>query len=210
MSPQEVRSHGQAASSRRERVAVLALAGLIVSGIGFYLALRASDTGGNSQKNLLPYQLLARALPDSEQQIFRALRRGLLDVEAERSRLSRWPEPSALANQGVAPFAQDDGAQFRWQRFQTGATVNYLGLPADPSSPAWMLAVKEPEPNTPPDPAPLDDEHHKLPDGTTLHIYVWMHRFGGRVAPGFVAQPQNEGWTQVFSAPPNPLFLPRD
>ena len=207
MSTQEVRSPGRTASSRRERASVLALAGLIVGGLGFYLALRVSGNSRDSQKNLLPYQVLARSLPDSEQQIFSAIRRGLLDAEAERSRLSRWPEPSLLADRGIAPFA-DRGA-FQWQQFQGGKTVNYLGLPADPSSSAWLLVVQEPEPNMPPDPAPLDDEHHRLPDGTTMHIYVWMHRYGGRVTPAFISQPQGEGWTEVFSVPPNPLFLPR-
>jgi hypothetical protein len=206
MSTQEVRSPGRTASSRRERACVLALAGLIVGGLGFYLALRVSGNSRDSQKNLLPYQVLARSLPDSEQQIFSALRRGLLDAEAERSRLSRWPEPSLLADRGVAPFAD---SAFQWQPFQAGKTVNYLGLPVDPSASAWLLVVQEPEPNMPPDPAPLDDEHHRLPDGTTMHIYVWMHRYGGRVTPAFIAQPQGEGWTQVFTAPPNPLFLPR-
>jgi hypothetical protein len=209
MSPQEVRSPDRPGGSRRERAGVLALAGLIVGGIGFYLALRASDDNRNTQKDLLPYQVLARTLPDAEQNIFRTLRQGLLEAEAERSRSSAWPEPSILAERGIAPFTESEGAGFRWQRFQAGARVNYLGLPPDPSSPAWLLAVQEPEPNTPPDPAPLDDEHHKLPDGTTLHIYVWTHRYGGRVTPHFVPQPQGEGWTQVFSAPPNPLFLPK-
>jgi hypothetical protein len=71
------------------------------------------------------------------------------------------------------------------------------------------MVLQEPEPNMPPDPAPLDDEHHKLPDGTTMHVYVWMHQYGGRVTPGFIAQPQAQGWTQVFRVPPNPLFLPK-
>ena len=65
------------------------------------------------------------------------------------------------------------------------------------------------EPGLPPDPAPNDEEHHRLPDGTMLHIYVWMHRYGGDVPVGFVRQPQASGWTQVFSAVPNPVFYKR-
>lgn len=207
MSIQEVRSLDQKGTFRREWVGVLVLAALIVSGIGFYLALRASDDGRSADTDLLPYQTLARTLPDSDQQVFRALRKGLLDAETDRGRLGAWPEPATLASRGVAPFADTEG--YRWQRFQDGKTVNYLGLPPDPSAPAWLLAVKEPEPNTPPDPAPLDDEHHRLPDGTTLHIYVWTHSYGGRIEHRFVPQPQLEGWTQVFAAPPNPLYLPK-
>jgi hypothetical protein len=209
MSTQEVRSPGRTATSRRERAGVLALAGLVIGGLAFYLALHVYGNSRDSQKNLLPYQVLARTLPDSEQQTFAAIRRGLLDAEAERSRLSRWPEPSLLADRGVAPFVDHGDAALRWQQFHAGKTVNYLGVPADPSSPAWLLVIQEPEPNMPPDPAPLDDEHHRLPDGTTMHVYVWMHQYGGRVTPGFVPQPQAQGWTEVFSVPPNPLFLPK-
>lgn len=209
MSAQQVRSPGLAVSSRRERAGILALAALIVGGIGLYLVLRASGDTRDAQKNLLPYQVLARSLPATDQQIFTGIRRGLLDAEIERSRVAHWPEPQLLADRGILPFADREHTELRWQLFQAGKTVNYLGVPADPSAAAWLLIVQEPEPNMPPDPAPLDDEHHRLPDGTTMHIYVWMHRYGGRVTPGFIAQPQSQGWTQVFSVPPNPLFLPK-
>jgi hypothetical protein len=36
-----------------------------------------------------------------------------------------------------------------------------------------------------------------------------MHRYGGQVAVGFIRQPQNAGWMQVFSTPPNPAFYNR-
>ncbi len=207
MNRQEIRSPGRTGSGR-ERASLLLLAILIVAGIGVYLALRVSGNGGDTQKDLLPYQILARSLPDAEQQTFLAIRHGLSDAEAVRAEQARWPEPAALANRGVSPFA-GDGQSLRWQRFQQGKTVDYLGLPADAASPAWLLILQEPEPNMPPDPAPLDDEHHRLPDGTTMHVYVWMHQYGGRVTPGFIGQPQSQGWTQVFRVPPNPLFLPK-
>jgi hypothetical protein len=207
MNRQEVRSPGRSGSGR-ERTSILLLAALIVGGIGIYLALRVSGNGTDTQKDLLPYQVLARTLPDGEQQMFAAIRRGLPDAEAERSRLARWPDPSALAGRGIAPFAGET-TPLRWQQFQQGKTVDYLGIPSDPASPAWLLVLQEPEPNMPPDPAPLDDEHHRLSDGTTMHVYVWMHQYGGRVTPAFIAQPQSQGWTQVFRVPPNPLFLPK-
>jgi len=37
----------------------------------------------------------------------------------------------------------------------------------------------------------------------------FLHQYGGRVTPGFIGQPQSQGWTQVFRVPPNPLFLPK-
>ena len=207
MNRQEVHSPGRSGSGR-ERTSILLLAALIVGGIGIYLALRVSGSGTDTQKDLLPYQVLARTLPDAEQETFGAIRRGLPDAEAERGRQARWPDPPALASRGIAPFA-GDANPLRWQQFQQGKTIDYVGIPTDPASPAWLLVLQEPEPNMPPDPAPLDDEHHKLPDGTTMHVYLWMHQYGGRVTPGFIAQPQAQGWTQVFRVAPNPLFLPK-
>jgi hypothetical protein len=208
MNVQEVRSPGRRAEGR-ERTGILTVAGLVIGAVGLYLALRTSGGPGNAERNLLPYQALARTLTESEQQMFTAIRRGLGDAEAGRARTSRWPEPLVLAAAGVPPFATAAADGITWQRFQQSATVNYLGLPEEPSAPAWLLMIQEPEPNAPPDPAPLDEEHHRLPDGTTLHIYVWMHRYGGRVAGGFVPQPQANGWTEIFSAPPNPILTTR-
>jgi hypothetical protein len=84
-----------------------------------------------------------------------------------------------------------------------------IGALTLPSKPAWLLEIQEPEPGTAPDPAPNDEQHHRLPDGTTLHIYVWTHRLGGQIASEFVAQPQNTGWVEVFSQVPNPIYAIR-
>lgn len=208
MSRQEVRS-SEARGGGRERAGIIVIALIVVGAVGFYLALRGGRGSADATASMLPYQTLARLLPAAEQQMYTAIRRGLPTLEDERARTSRWPEPASLEAAGVPPFAEGKAAGIAWQKFHKGATVNYLGLPADPSAPAWILAVQEPEPNTPPDPAPNDDEHHRLPDGTTLHIYVWMHRYGGRVAAGFHPQPQNDGWTEVFATPPNPVAPPR-
>ena len=61
--------------------------------------------------------------------------------------------------------------------------------------------IQEPDPAAPPDRAPNDEEHHRLPDGRALHIYVWMHRFGGQMKSEFVPQPQGSGWAQVLTKP---------
>ena len=206
MTVQEVRAGSQGAASS-ERARVIVLASLVIGAIALYVTFRASSDVGNSQKDLLPFQTLARTLPESEQTLFHTLRQGLLQVEAERARLSRWPEPAALASAEVAPFA--GGSGYTWQLFRQGMVVSYLGLPADAASPAWMLTIQEPEPNSPPDRSPNDEEHHRLPDGTTLHIYVWRHQFGGRVSAAFIPQPQADGWTQVYSVPPNPVLPTR-
>ncbi len=204
MNGREVRSGGT-----RERANTLTVAGLVLGAVVLYLVLRAPENGGDASRNLLPYQTLARTLTESQQQMYTAIRRGLTDIESDRARTSRWPEPLVLAANQVSPFASAAADRFEWQRFQQGATVQYFGRPEDPAAPGWILAIQEPEPNAPPDPAPNDDEHHRLPDGTTLHIYVWTHQFGGRVSPAFIPQPQNDGWTEVFAVPPSPLIRAR-
>ena len=184
----------------RERLGVLALAGVIVTFVVVYLALNAASGGSDSSRGLLPYQTLAGTLPELDREQFRALRERLLAAESERARTSRWPEVASLALPGT---------DYRWTRFDRGVVTNYLGQPRDPSQPAWLLEIQEPEPGTAPDPAPNDEEHHRLPDGTTLHVYIWTHRFGGQVPAGFVPQPQNSGWVEVFSKVPNPVYAIR-
>jgi hypothetical protein len=201
-----VQAGPSASQGWRERAGVLALAGGIVSIIAVYLVLNATARR-DTAKDLLPYQTLVRTLPEADQQLFRTLRQGLLAAEEDRVRQSAWPEPKALAGRGVAPFT--DGSGYEWSRLQQGAIVNYFGQPRDPSAPAWLLEIQEPEPGMLPDAAPLDEEHHRLSDGTRVHTYVWMHRYGGQVPVGFVRQPQNSGWTEVYSTPPNPVFYNR-
>jgi len=191
-----------------ERVGVLVVGAGIVSVAAVYIALNSSS--GDTTKDLLPYQTLSAQLPESDRQLFRTLREGLLAAEQERARTSAWPEPAALAARGVAPFTSDGGsAAYQWTRLQQGAIVNYFGQPRGSSAPAWLLEIQEPEPGMRPDTAPVDEEHHRLPDGTMVHTYVWMHPPGMQVPVGFVRQPQNSGWTEVFSTPPNPVYYNR-
>jgi hypothetical protein len=91
---------------------------------------------------------------------------------------------------------------YKWTRTQEGVVVNYLALPSDDdAAAAWLLRIQEPDPNTPVDVAPNDEVHHRLPDGTVLHVTIWTHRFGGRVSPAFALQPELTGWTQLLTAP---------
>jgi hypothetical protein len=196
------------AQTGRERLGVLLVAAAIVGAIAVYLALNAAPGARDDAKDLLPYQVLARTLPQADERAFRMLREGLLVAEAERVRTAAWPDAAHLAGRGVAPFVPSESG-YQWSRLQQGAIINYFGQPRDPAAPAWLLEIQEPEPGMLPDPAPPDEEHHRLPDGTMVHTYVWMHRYGGEVAVGFVRQPQNSGWVEVFSTPPNPVFYNR-
>ena len=200
MTTRVVDSTGGSTGGRRERAGVFALAGVIVTVVVVYLALNATTNGNDKSRGLLPYQTLAASLPESDQQQFRALRERLLAAESVRARTARWPDAASLAL---------PGADYEWTRLDRGVVVSYLGHHRDPAQPAWLLEIQEPEPGTAPDPAPNDEEHHRLPDGTTLHIYVWTHRLGGQVASDFVPQPQNTGWVEVFSQVPNPVYAIR-
>lgn len=188
----------------RERAGVLGVAALVVAVIAGYIAVTRFETGLDPERNMLPYQALARTLPLSEQEMFRTLQHALLGAEGARARTARWPETSALAHEGIAPFAPGAASgdpPYQWERFQDRQIIDYLGIPREPSAPAWLLMIQEPAPGALPDPAPNDEEHHRLPDGTVLHVYVWMHRYGGRLAFRFAPEPQANGWTQILSAP---------
>ena len=88
--------------------------------------------------------------------------------------------------------------------------IDYLGQPADPvASRRGCSRSRNRSRGCAPDPAPNDEEHHRLPDGTTLHVYVWTHRLGGQVTADFVPQPQNTGWIEVFAQVPNPVYAIR-
>ena len=200
MTTRVIEPAGGSKGSGRERAGVFALGGIIVTVVVVYLALNATTGGNDKNRGLLPYQTLAASLPESDQHQFGALRESLLSAESVRARTARWPDVASL----TLP-----GQEYQWTRFDRGVVVNYLGRPADPSKPAWLLEIQEPEPGTAPDPAPNDEEHHRLTDGTTLHVYVWTHRLGGQVASAFVPQPQNSGWIEVFSQVPNPVYAIR-
>jgi hypothetical protein len=189
-----------------ERRQVLLLALLLVGGLAAYVGLTALNRDGRAQQDLLPYQFLASSLPESEQQVFRAIREAIAPMETARFEMKRWLDPASLSARGAAIFTPpaEGGTARAWQKFDQGTTVNYLGLPPDQAGAAWLLTITEPEPGSVPDNAPNDDEHHRLPDGTVLHIYVWTHRFGSEIKPAFIRQPETQGWIQIFRTPPNP------
>jgi hypothetical protein len=191
-------------SVRDETLNVLKVASAIVVVVAAYL-FRPSFGGqlGTSRSgDLLPFQSLVRDASSVDQRMFRELREGLLESERVRSTTGRWPDAAALAAEGIPPFSADPtrkNATYRWSTLTQGTIVNYVGIPSTPSVSAWLLVVIEPAPGDPPDPAPNDETHHRLPDGTTLHVSIWQVPEKSR-AGGFTATPlpQNEGWTQLL------------
>jgi hypothetical protein len=137
------------------------------------------------------------------------LQQGISEAEAIRAQTGRWPDPASLGGLPTLLPAGDESRPspaYTWTRTQGGFIVNYLALPSnDDAAAAWLLRIQEPDPNTPPDVAPNDEVHHRLPDGTELHVTIWTHRFGGRVSPAFAPQPELTGWTQLLMAPVRPV-----
>jgi hypothetical protein len=193
-------------SVRRETLIVGELAIVIVAAVAFYLANTAWSTSGSATRvsDLMPYQALVRDRPSSDERMFRELQEGLLEAERIRSTTGGWPSPAALAEQSIPPFAPDPTRpeQYVWTVTQHGAFVDYRATPQVTGVPAWLLLVQEPDKGAPPDPAKEDEEHHRLADGTMLHVSIWTHPDGTDVPPRFVSLPQVEGWTQLRIGPP--------
>jgi hypothetical protein len=198
------------ASGSRERSLIIGLAVAVAVVVALYLGLRSSVLDGGGSGSLLPYQMLVRDLVQSDQPVFNYLRQGLLEAEAGRSSTGRWPEPALLRSLSSAATRADASGppfSYQWTRTQKNVVVNYLGLPAgDVSAAAWLIRIQEPDPLVPAaDTAPNDEEHHRLADGTVLHVSIWIHRFGGQVPPDFLVRPETAGWTQLLTAPLNPI-----
>lgn len=195
-------------SVRRETLVVGQLVIIVVAIVGFYLANTAWSTGNEVRVgDLLPYQSLVRDRPSSDQRMFRELQEGLLEAERVRSTTGGWPAPAALGEQSVPPFAPDPTRpeKYAWTVTQHGTFVDYRATPAVTGLPAWLLLIQEPDKGAPPDPAKEDEEHHRLTDGTMLHVSIWTHAEGLDLPAHFISLPQVEGWTQLrIGPPPNP------
>jgi hypothetical protein len=180
----------------------------------------AGSAGGPvaRERDLMPWQRLFRSLGGPDQRLFRELQEGLLEAENARSASGHWPAPAALAAQGIPPFAGSGRRRYRWELRQEGLVVNYLGLPADGRDPSFLLLVQEPDPRLPPAVAagqPADEMHHRLADGTLLHVSTWMRAGPPRTAAsrgadaadagrGAIAEPFARGWTQLLSGAARP------
>jgi hypothetical protein len=176
---------------------------VIVAAYLFTPSFRGESSIATRQSaSLLPYQKLVSDVSPAEQRTFRELQEGLLEAERIRATSGRWPDIAALAAEGIPPFAPDPTRKdpaYKWTSVRQDWTTNYLGVPSDPSAVAWVLVILEPAPGEPPDPAPNDETHHRLPDGTTLHVTIWNAPEQQR-RTGFAALrlPQNERWTQLM------------
>jgi hypothetical protein len=193
-------------SSRVELGNVVRFSMVIVIGAWMFLATDSATfrDGNEKTKQLLPFQTLIQDRPSIDQRMFRELQEGLLEAESRRASSGTWPGVAALAADGIPPFSPDPtarGGRYLWRLTVNGAFVNYLGMPQQSGSPAWLVLVQEPEPGAPPDPAREDEEHHRLLGGDMLHVSTWV-RADARLPSGTIRAPQAEGWTQLYAVGP--------
>lgn len=80
-----------------------------------------------------------------------------------------------------------------YTRRQQRLHVNYLG---EVEGLRWLVLFLEPDPRLPLERAPLDDEHHVLPDGTPLHVTVWTQPLSEPAPTAVTAFPAAEGWVE--------------
>lgn len=147
-------------------------------------------------------QVAFRDLDSDAQRMFRLAQEGLTEAEDVRSRTNQWPTVESLAARNIPPFASDpiDTAGYHWRMLEDGTLIDYVAAP-EPGSPrpTFAIVILEPDPGTPIDPSAATDEvHHKLRDGTLLHVGIWT---GKKPMEHAVAMPPLEdGWRQITMA----------
>jgi hypothetical protein len=182
-------------------LAAMAIVVCVIYIIGFE---RGGPVGGNAAapaQALLPYQVLFRDLPGTEQRMFRAMQEGLGEALRTRGSTQNWPAVATLSADGVPPFAPDvlDRSGLRWELRSTAFLYQYVGVPsATRAAPAFMISIVEPEPiiGEKAIPGVVDEEHQVLPDGLLLHITYWKRGAVG-IGAGPITDPSLAGWTQI-------------
>ncbi len=166
----------------------------------------APGTAGAAPSPSSPFERRFQDLPFSDQRIFREISEGVAEAERMRSTTGRWPTADDLARLSVPPFAPDplDRAGYAWRSLQTGNKADYIGTPSPASGrETFVVIIAEPDPGTPNDPRqPVDEVHHRLGDGTMIHVTVWTGPPlpDAREAVGVL--PVEKGYRQVLAGTP--------
>lgn len=174
-------------SELKAAVKWLALAGVVWAGAVGLQRLRPRETPPPAA--LPSWQQRITSRPAESQAAWRRVRDGIVAMERERGKSGAWPEPAEAFFPG-------------WTKRQQRLVVNYLG---EAAGERWLVLFLEPEPPRPgvpaEPPAPEDEEHHTLADGTALHVTVWTQPLNEPPPDVVLAFPANEGWTQLVEVP---------
>jgi hypothetical protein len=166
-------------SARREGWAVARAAFFVVYASALVVSAQTYDPAqsGAAAPPPSPFERRFQDLDSTDQRLFRAAQEGVAEAERLRSQTGRWPTVEALAAAGVPPFAPDplDRARTTWRSVQTGVKADYVGTPdAASGRESFFIVIAEPDPGTPNDPmAQADETHHRLIDGTMIHVTYW-------------------------------------
>jgi hypothetical protein len=134
-----------------------------------------------------PWQCAFTSLPASSQREFMALREMADEAEAFRAVDGTWPSVESLIGEGLLPTPEG------WERRSEGSVTAYLQSPGP-----WLLLLIEPDAAAMREPAaPEDEEHHRWPDGGTLHLTVWRLLEGRTVPSGLPLFPAAAGYEQI-------------
>jgi hypothetical protein len=178
--------------------------GAIVFGALVVVGLHGAQDAGTAP-GLAPFQILFRDAAPGVQRLLRETQEGLTEAERVRAASGQWPSPAVLAAQAIPPFA-DATPPYAWRLARDGRTLAYVGVPSSAGradTPSLLAVIQEPEPGyseTVPLNAPPDETHHRLADGTLLHVTVWFRADGADLRDNAVmTQPFAAGWTQVLA-----------
>jgi len=179
--------------------------GAIVFGALLVVGLHSGGlgSGDGTPPGLAPFQRLFRDAAPPVQRLFREMQEGLTEAERVRAASGQWPSVAVLASQGIPPFA-DGRSPYAWRLLRDRRTLAYVGVPAAGSAdaPAFAAIIQEPEPGyqeTVPPGVPPDETHHRLSDGTLLHVTLWFQPSGADLSDAALTQPFATGWTQVLA-----------
>jgi hypothetical protein len=164
-------------SSRRSTMLWLLVALAVFAGGTLFSRLEKKKAESPS------WQRPVAELTAEQQRFYGQLREFLRAAERERGNTKRWPEATNLFPDG-------------WARLQQGVYVNYLG---EREGLRWLVLFIEPDGRTPPEDVPEDDEHHRLSDGTAIHVTVWTQEPSAPASERVTAFPAAEGWVERVS-----------
>ncbi|MFZ5444441.1 MAG: hypothetical protein ACOZQL_30900 [Myxococcota bacterium] len=112
---------------------------------------------------------------------------------AQRTRFEQLRAAIVRAEQARGGGAWPDELAPGFRRRQQRLHVNYVG---EAEGLRWLVLFIEPDPRLPLERAPLDDEHHELPDGTPIHVTVWTQPTSEPPPEQVTAFPAAEGWVE--------------